>query len=121
MRSEAQFYSSFGAVVMLGPKSTSPVTPQQGVRRIYVKLVEAAVAYWHGVRGERAILDAEWSPRMGLFWSGIKRSCIHSTLEKAPLLFSDVYDLRRKGEASLGCLTQAVGGAGLASGGVGLG
>ena len=84
-------------------------------------MVEATVAYWHVVRCERAIFDAEWSPRMGVFYSGIKRSCIHSTLEKAPLLFSDVYDLRRKGETSLGFLTQAVGGAGLASGGVGLG
>ena len=88
MRSEAQFYSFFEAVVMLGPKSTSPVTSQQAARRKYVKLVKAAVAYWHVVRGERANFNAEWSPRVGVFWSGFKRSCIHSTLEKAPLLSS---------------------------------
>ena len=51
MRAEAQFYSFFGAVVMLGPKSASPVTSQQEARWNYVKLVKAAIAYWHVVRG----------------------------------------------------------------------
>ena len=52
---------------MLGPKSASPVTSQQGVRWNYVKLGKAAVAYWHVVRGDRAFFDAEWAPRMGVF------------------------------------------------------
>ena len=91
---------------MLGPKSASPVTPQQGVRWNYVKLVRAAVAYWRVVRGERALFDVEWAPRMGVFWPGAKRSCIHSTLEKIPLLFSDVHELRRKGEVGFNSLNR---------------
>ena len=59
MRPEAQFYSFFGGALMLGPKTTSPVTAQPGARWNYVKLVKAAVAYWHVVRGERAVCDAE--------------------------------------------------------------
>ena len=39
MRSEAQFYSFFGVVLILGPKTTSPVTSQPGVRWNYVKFV----------------------------------------------------------------------------------
>ena len=65
MRTDAQFFSFFGAVLMLGPKSASPVTSHQGVRWNYVKLVKAAVAYWRVVRGDRAFFDAEWTPRMG--------------------------------------------------------
>ena len=45
MRREAQFYSFFGSVLMLGPKSTSPVSLQRGARWNYVNLVEAALAY----------------------------------------------------------------------------
>ena len=67
MAAEAQFLSFFGAVLLLGPKSLSPASALHGVRWIYVKLVKAAVAHWHVVRGERAIFDAEWSPRMGRF------------------------------------------------------
>ena len=84
MGTEAQFLSFFGAVLMLGPKTQSPATSQPGVRWSYVKLVKAAVAYWHVVRGERAVFDAEWTPRMGVFWPGVKRSCVHATSEKLP-------------------------------------
>ena len=106
---------------MLGPKTTSPVTSQPGARWNYIKLVKAAVAYWHVVRGERAVVDVEWTPRAGVFWSGVKRSCVHSTLEEAPLLFSDVHKARRQGQTSLECLRRAVGGPDLAPGGIGLG
>ena len=58
---------------------------------------------------------------MGVFWSGAKRSRIHSTLDRAPLLLSDAHELRRKGGASLDRLKQAAGGADLAPGGFGLG
>ena len=116
MRSEAQFYSFFGGVLLRGPKTTSPVTPQPGVRWNYVKLVKAAIAYWHVVRGERAVFDVEWAPRMGVFWSGVKRSCVHSTLEKVPLLFSDVHKACRQGQTSVEWLRRAVGGSDLAPG-----
>ena len=62
---EAQFFAFFGAVLLIGPKSPSPVSSHPGVRWNYVKLVKAAVACWHVVRGERAIFDVERSPRMG--------------------------------------------------------
>ena len=62
-----QFYSFFGAVVLLGPKSPSPVCAQPVVCRSYVKLVKVAVSYWRVVRGERAVLDTDWTPRMGAF------------------------------------------------------
>ena len=106
---------------MIGPKTASPVTSQPGVRWNYVKLVKAAVAYWHVVRGERAVFDVEWTPRMGVFWSGIKRPSVHSTTGKAPLMFSDVHSVRLQGCRSVECLKQAVGGPDLAPGGIGLG
>ena len=121
MRTEAQFLSFFGGVLMLGPKAPSQVTSQPGVRWNYVKLVRAAVAYWHVVRGERAVFDAEWTPRMGVFWSGVKRSCVHSTVEKVPLLFADVHQTCQQAQRSAVHLRQAVGGPDLAPGGVGLG
>ena len=73
MRTEAQFPSFFGAVLMIGPESASPVTSQQGVTSNFVKLVKAAVAFWHVVRGDRAFFDAEWTPRIGIFWYGVKK------------------------------------------------
>ena len=121
MRTEAQFLSFFGGALMLGPKTPSHVTSQPGVRWNYVKLVRAAVAYWHVVRGERAVFDAEWTPRMGVFWSGIKRSCVHSTVEKLPLLFADVHQACQRARSSVELLKQAVGGPDLAPGGIGLG
>ena len=121
MSTEAQFLSFFGAVLILGPKTPSHVTSQPAVRWNYAKLVKAAVAYWHVVRGERAAFDAEWTPRMGVFWSGVKRSCVHSTSEKLPLLFSDVLKACQQAQKSVEHLRQAVGGPDLAPGGVGLG
>ena len=97
---EAQFLSFFGVALILGPKSPSPVSSLPGVRRSYVKLVRAAVAHWHVVRGERAVFDAEWSPRIGAFWSGVRRKCIRSSVEKTTLLFSYVRELRRRAELS---------------------
>ena len=73
MATEAQFLSVFGAVSLLGPKSPLPASCLPGVRRNYEKLVKAAAAHWRVVRGERAVFDAEWSPRMGVFWSGVKK------------------------------------------------
>ena len=76
MATEAQFLSFFGAALLLGPKSPFPVSGVPGVRWNYVKLVKAAAAHWRVVRGERAVFDAEWSPRMGVFWTGVERKCV---------------------------------------------
>ena len=70
MCAEAQFFAFFGAVLLLGPKSSSPASPQPGARWNYVKLVNAAVAYWCVARGTRAVFDGEWSQRMGFFSVG---------------------------------------------------
>ena len=67
MRAEAQFFAFFGAALLLGPKLSSPASSQPGARWNYVKLVNAAVAYWCVARGTRAVFDGEWSPRMGFF------------------------------------------------------
>ena len=80
MIAEAQFFAFFGAILLLGPKSSYPAPSQPGVRWNYVKLVKAAVAYWRVVRFDRAVFGGEWPPRMGFFWSGAKRKCIHSTV-----------------------------------------
>ena len=90
MESESVFYAFFRAVVILGPKSPSSVAGHSAVGRSYMKLVEAAVAFWHVVRGTGGAFDAEWPPRMGAFWAGIKRSCVHASSEKTPLLLADM-------------------------------
>ena len=64
MVSAAQFVSFFCSAILLGPKSPPPVSAQPGVRWLYVKLVEAAVAYWQVARGGRAVFDSCWAPRM---------------------------------------------------------
>ena len=120
MSAEAQFLPFFGAVLILGPKSPSPATGLPGVRWKYVKLGKAAAAHWRAVRGERAIFDSEWSPRMGVFWPGVKRRCIHSSVEKAPVLPSDAHELCRRAEISRSRLRRTVGEADLAPGGFGL-
>ena len=62
MSSEDVFYAFFSAVVLLGPKTALSVSVQPAVRWGYVKLVKAAVAYWHVARGSRAVFDCEWFP-----------------------------------------------------------
>ena len=74
VESEGVFYACFAAVLMLVPKSPSSVTGQPGVRRSCVKLVKAAVAFWHFVRG--------MIPRMGALWAGIKRPRVRATSGK---------------------------------------
>ena len=109
MVTEAQFYASLGAVLMLGPKSASPAFAQPRVRWNYVKLVKAAAAYWHIVRRERAVFGNQWAPRMGVSWAGIARSRVHVAVEKSPLPLEDVRGLRRRAEVSCARLPQAVG------------
>ena len=72
-------------------------------------------------RGARAGFDAEWSPRMGAFRSGVKRKSIRSSVEKAPLLFSGAHELCRRAEVGCSRLRQTACEADLAPGGFGLG
>ena len=99
MSSGDAFYAFFGAVVLLGPSTASSVSAQTAVRRSYVKLVKAAAAYWRVARGSRAAYDCGWSPRMGVFWPGIRRSCVRVPVEKVPLLLPVVRSLAHLREA----------------------
>ena len=63
---------------------------------------------WHGVRGTRAVFDAEWPPRMGAFWAGIKRSRVHASAEESPLLLAVMDSVCVRGAAGLARLRQAV-------------
>ena len=73
-----------------------------------MKLVKAAVASWHVVRGKRSIFDSEWPPRMGAFWAGIRRSCVHATSGKSLLLLAEMRAVCVRGESALARLRQAV-------------
>ena len=115
------FYAFLSAVVLLGPKAASPVSTKPGVRRSYVKIVKAAVGCWRAVRGTRAAFALEWSPRMGVFWPGIKRPRVHASLEKCPPLLSDVRRVCTRGESSPARLRQAARDADLPPVGVGRG
>ena len=117
MATEAQFYAYSGAVLTLGPKSESPVSAQPGVR---VRPSRAAVAYWRVVCVERAVPDDQWTPRKGVPWAGIKRSCVHLALQKSPWLLEDNHGLRSCAEASCARLRQAVGSSDLPPGCAGL-
>ena len=58
---------------------------------------------------------------LGVFWSGIKRSCVRASTEKVPLLLSVVRAPCSLGESPLARLRQDVGGADLSPAGSGLG
>ena len=121
MGSRGAFYAVLAAVWLLGPKSPSSVTGQPAVRWSYVKLVKAAAAFWHVLRGKRAIFEDEWSPRMGVFWNGIKRSRVRATSEKSPLLLEVMRAVRIRGESASAHLRQAVARKDLPAIGCGLG
>ena len=59
------------------------------------------------VRGERAAFDIQWTPRVGVFWAGIERPRIRTTLEKSPVLLGDVHGLRCRAEVSCTRMRQA--------------
>ena len=80
-------------------------------------MVKAAIAYWHVARGERAVFDEHWTPRMGALRASIKRACIHVSVEKSPLLLGDVRELRRRAETSNVRHRQAAGNSDLPSSG----
>ena len=61
---------------------------------------------WHVVCGERAVFDNQWAPRLGVFWAGIKRSCVRATLEKSPLALEDARGLRCRAEVNCARLRQ---------------
>ena len=74
--SEDAFLAFFGAFLSLGPESA--------VRWNSVKLVKAVAAGWHVASGPRAASDREWPPQMRAFRNDLKRTCFHSSREKAP-------------------------------------
>ena len=121
MVSAAQFFSVSGSAVLSGPKSPSTVSAQPGVRRSYVELVKAAVAYWHVVRCERAVFDSHWAPQLGVFWAGIKRACIRAPMGKSPLLLGGVRALCARAGTGSVRLRSALGNSELPSSGPGLG
>ena len=57
MFSDSQFFAFFGSVLLLGPETPSPVSAQPAVRQSYVKLVQAAIAFWHFARGGRRLMS----------------------------------------------------------------
>ena len=110
-------------MVSSGLRRCSGPRPPRRPRRVrsYVKPVEAAVFHWRAIRGTRTVFDLGWSPRMGVSWSGIKRSCVQASLGKCPPLLSDVRAVCTRNESSLARLRQAARAADLPSVGVGLG
>ena len=86
--------------MLLGPRSPPLLSGHPGVRWSYAELVKAAAAYWRVILGERAAFDSDWAPHMGAFWAGIKRGRVHGSLEKSPLVLSDVRPLCVKAETS---------------------
>ena len=117
----AQFFPFSGSLLLLWPKSPSPVSAQPGVLGSYAKLVKAAVAYWHVVLGERAVFDSHRAPRMGVFWAGFKRDRIHVSLEKSPFLLGGAHALWLRADTSNVRLRQAVGNSELPPSGSGIG
>ena len=73
------FFAFFEALTLRGPKSVSPITGQSMVSWNYLKLVQAAVAFWRDARGSRSALDRERFPQMGAFRSGLERACVHDS------------------------------------------
>ena len=80
MNSEGALFTFVTAAVLHGPKSPSTHTGQPAVHSSYVEPAKAAVAFWHVVRGMRAVSDAEWPPRMGASWAEIRRSRVFASL-----------------------------------------
>ena len=60
---EATCLASFGWTILPGPQSPALSTGQLAARWSYVKMAEAAVAFWHFVRGFRAVPDGNSYPR----------------------------------------------------------
>ena len=132
MSSGDAFYVILSAVALVGSKTASSVSALPAVRWSYVELVKSAVAYRHVVGGSRVAFDHDWSPRMRVFLSGVKRSCVNVSAEKAPLCaicalsaatyrLSDVRAMCARGEPSLAHLRQAERIADLPPSGSGLG
>ena len=114
-------YGFCSGAVLPGPKTAASVSVHPAVRWRYSKLVKAAADFWRVARGSRAVLGGEWSPRMGAFCSGIKRSCVHVSMEKAPLLLPDARAVCARGESSLARRREATRSADLPPTGSGLG
>ena len=66
------------------------------------------MAIWHVVRGKLAIFDSEWLPRMGTFWTGVRRPCVRATSATSPLLLAEMRAVCIRGESALARMRQAV-------------
>ena len=99
---------AFPTPALLGPITPPSVTGQPAVRWSYLKQVKAFAAFWHVVRGKRAVFDDEWPPRAGAFCSSIKRSCAHATSGQLPLLLAELRAVRIRRESALPRLLHAV-------------
>ena len=86
-----------------------------------MKLVKAAVASWRVVFGKRAFFDDEWPPRLGAFWAGIQRSCVHATSADSPPFLAEMRAVCARGESALARLRRAVSRKDLPTVGCGLG
>ena len=116
-----RIYASSSSGVLLGPETVLSASPRPGVSWGYARLVMAAVAFWRVACWTRAVFDREWPPRMEVVWPGAKRSCVHVSSERRPLLLSDVRAVCLCGGARFARLRQVVRCADLPSSGMGVG
>ena len=72
------------------------------MRLSYMKLVVAAVTYWHSARGAQATLGE------GVFWTGMQRACSHASRETAPLMLGEMKSLPRRAALGEEALREAV-------------
>ena len=64
----------------------------------HIKMLKAATDYWHSNHGYHAVTNDPWTPRMGNFWQGLKRSCHHKSKEKEALKLQEVVALMQDGK-----------------------
>ena len=63
---------------------------QPAVGRSCVKLVKAAIAYWHSIRGMSPVFDGQWNTKLRAFWASLKKACSHVPQEKESLLLVEM-------------------------------
>ena len=69
MVSEPAFFGFFASALLVRPHSPSSAPSQLAVRWSYVRLVEAALAFWRSRRNGRVVFDKDRSLQMGAPWS----------------------------------------------------
>ena len=121
MGREGIFFVFFGSLVSSGPESAPLIHGRPAARRNFVKVLNAAVAFWRVVRGLRAVFDGGWFSRMGVFPNGLKRSCVRTSHKKSPLLLKEMGTVCDRCAASVPRLRQAVAADSLPARAVGMG